>query len=239
MITVIGRGHSGTRALARTLIASGVFMGYQMNESHDLMPYQPMYEACRVLAKRVHWLGGLEWDWSDLHEGPIDVQFAQLVGRFLDQLGHTNAERRGWKLPETVMVLPWMVRLFPDVQYIYLVRDPRDCTLKSHRMTDDLGTLGIDYPHTDDVMRRRAISWYYQDKIVQITPKPEQWIEVRFEDFVLKQDETLERLSEFLGFELARIPVNKDAVGRWKRQVGVQTFDFLKPALERYGYELE
>ena len=34
-ITIIGRGHSGTRAITHTLYASGVFMGSTLNRSGD------------------------------------------------------------------------------------------------------------------------------------------------------------------------------------------------------------
>ena len=59
LITIIGRGHSGTRAISNTLAASGVFMGQPLNESWDLIPPQDMYDACRVFAKYVKWNGGL------------------------------------------------------------------------------------------------------------------------------------------------------------------------------------
>ena len=50
LITIIGRGHSGTRAMSHTLSASGVFMGAPLNVSGDLLPPEEMYDACRVLA---------------------------------------------------------------------------------------------------------------------------------------------------------------------------------------------
>ena len=52
-ITVIGRGHSGTRAMSHTLSASGVYMGAQINKSGDLVPAEDMYEACRIMARHV------------------------------------------------------------------------------------------------------------------------------------------------------------------------------------------
>ncbi|MBN1934569.1 MAG: hypothetical protein JW934_07880, partial [Anaerolineae bacterium] len=73
---------------------------------------------------------------------------------------------------------------------------------------------------------------------VKAMPKPAQWIEVRFEDFVLKQEETLARLEAFLEIPLARIIVKPDAVGRWKTDEGVHDFEFLKPAMIEYGYEI-
>ncbi|HQK21328.1 MAG TPA: hypothetical protein PLM66_00355, partial [Candidatus Latescibacteria bacterium] len=72
---------------------------------------------------------------------------------------------------------------------------------------------------------------------VKATPKPAHWIEVRFEDFVLRQEETLPRLEDFLGMKLAKIPVRPEAVGRWKTAEGPHTFDFFEPALVEYGYE--
>ena len=44
MIIVIGRGHSGTRAIWHTLYASGVYMGKILNRSGDKVPPdQPLH----------------------------------------------------------------------------------------------------------------------------------------------------------------------------------------------------
>ncbi len=72
IITVIGRGHSGTRAMSATLKASGVYTGEPLNESSDLIPADDFYEACRVISRHVKHLGGLKWDFSHLHTMPID-----------------------------------------------------------------------------------------------------------------------------------------------------------------------
>jgi hypothetical protein len=85
-------------------------------------------------------------------------------------------------------------------------------------LTDDLDAFGIPYEPTDDPMMRRAVSWKYQRELIRATPKPKHWIDIRFEDFVLYQEQTLARLEDFLGFPLARVPVNRESVGRWKRQ---------------------
>ena len=61
LITVIGRGHSGTRAMSHTLGASGVDMGNPLNNSGDLIPAEDMYEACRVFAQYVDWKGDFNW----------------------------------------------------------------------------------------------------------------------------------------------------------------------------------
>ena len=224
LITVIGRGHSGTRAMSHTLSASGVFMGEPLNESGDLLPPDAMYEACRVMARHVEYRGGMEWDFSRLHTMPIDPAFTRLIESFLASVLGSDAERKGWKIPETTLVLPWIVRLFPHIDYIYWMRDPRDSILGAH-VTDDLATFGVPYDHTDDLRLRRAISWKYQYDLMHATPSPARRIDARFEDFVLRQDATLARLEGFLGFPLAKIAVRPDAVGRWKTAEGQYDFD--------------
>ncbi|PKO23651.1 MAG: hypothetical protein CVU38_02895 [Chloroflexi bacterium HGW-Chloroflexi-1] len=237
LITIIGRGHSGTRAISHTLAASAVFMGAPLNASGDLLPPEALYDACRVLARHVGWAGGLTWDWSALHTMPIPAEFAQLIGDYLVSVRESPAAHRGWKIPETTLVYPWIVRLFPEIKYIFWIRNPRDCILGAH-LTDDLSDFGVPYPATDDVRLRRAISWKYQYDLVRATPKPRHWIEVRFEDFILRQDETLARLEDYLDIELAKIPVQPEAVDRWKLDDGVTCFDFFAPAMAEYGYEM-
>jgi hypothetical protein len=235
LITIIGRGHSGTRAMSHTLSESGVFMGSPLNGSGDLLPPEDMYEACRVFARYVNWQGGMQWDWSKVMEGEIDPEFTRLVGSYLTSVMESPAEHRGWKIPETTLVFPWITRLFPDIKYIFWIRDPRDCIIGGH-LTDDLNDFGVQYPPAEDIRLRRAISWKYQYDLVKATPKPAHWIEVRFEDFILKQEETLQRLEDFLEIPLARIPVRLDSIGRWEQDGGTHTYDFLEPAMLEYGY---
>jgi len=220
MITIIGRGHSGTRAISHTLMSSGVFMGSVINESGDMLPPEDLYDACRVMAKYVVHLGNNQWDFSPLHSMPIDSAFEFLVKRYLRHV-LARKEPRGWKLPETTLIYPWIIRMFPDIDYIFWVRDPRDSILGAH-ITDDLSDFGVPYeqpPLIDgkpDVLMKRAISWKYQRDIVRATPAPKKCMQVRFEDFVLKQYEVQARLEEFLSMPLGKIIMRPEAVGRWK-----------------------
>ena len=245
MITVIGRGHSGTRAISHTLYASGVYMGQTLNPSGDLVPAFAMYDACRVFARYVKWNGDLSWDFSRALEAEIPPAFTRNLQRYLETVLNHNRLLKGWKVPESTLVFPWLTRLYPDTHFIFWVRNPRDCIIGSHK-TDDMRDFGIQYPAPpdepgeaqEDERLRRAISWKYQHDLVKATPKPKHWIEVRFEDFVTKQDETLQRLEAFLGIPLARIVMRQDTINRWQRDVGVNYFDFLEPAMREYGYEI-
>jgi len=160
-----------------------------------------------------------------------------LISNYLVSVLESSAEHKGWKIPETTLVFPWIVRMFPEIKYIMWIRDPRGCVLGFH-ITDDLNDFGIQYPTTGDERVRRAISWKYQYDLIRATPKPVQWIEVRFEDFILKQAETLARLEDFLSVKLVKIPVRPETVGRWKDDQGVNYHDFFGPAMLEYGYEM-
>ena len=149
LVTVIGRGHSGTRAISHTLYASGVYMGACLNRSGDLIPPGDMYDACRVLAPYVTRKDDLSWDFSQLHTMAIPEAFIEKIERYLqsvldEQKRHPDA-LVGWKIPETTLVYPWITRLYPETKFIFWIRDPRDGILNTHK-TDDLRDFGIDYP---------------------------------------------------------------------------------------------
>ncbi len=211
-------------------------MGARLNASYDLVPADELYEACRVMNRHVKHLGGLEWDFSALHSMPIDPEFERLVRSYASSVLETDSKHRGWKLPETTLVLPWIVRLFPEARYIYWVRDPRDSIIGAH-ITDDLADFGVPYDRVEDVREMRAISWKYQREIVTATPKPKRWIEIRFEDFVLDQERTVRRLESYLGIPLVRVEVRPEAVGRWKTDEGRHDFPMFQEDLRRLAHE--
>jgi hypothetical protein len=236
LITVIGRGHSGTRAISQTLSDSGVFMGPTLNSSWDTMPPEAMYEACRVIGRHAVSTGLATWDFDLLLKTLPTVEFQSLVRAYLKDILGSSATHKGWKLPETTLAYPWLVRMFPGIKYIFWIRDPRDSILGGH-CTDELERFGIPHGPIENTLLKRAVSWKYQYDLVKATPTPANWIEVRLEDFVLRQEETLKRLEQFLGIPLVRIPVKADAVGRWKTSREVLDYDFLKPAMREYHYE--
>ena len=235
-VTVIGRGHSGTRAISHTLSRSGYDMGAQLNESGDLVPADELYQACRVMARHVRHLGDNQWDFSPLHTMPIDREFVNLVESYLSSVLASSSELRGWKLPETTLIYPWIVRMFPDIRYIHWVRDPRDCILGSH-ITDDLRDFGVEYEAPDDMYEMRTISWKYQQAIVRATPPPRRSIQIRFEDFVLDQPAALKRLEAFLGTALHAIEVRRESVGRWRTAQIPFDFSVFTEDLGRLEYE--
>ena len=238
LITIIGRGNSGTRVMSSTLSQSGVFMGEPIKEdSADLVPAEDMYEACRIIARYIPWQGGLVWDFGPVQTMPIPAEFTALIESYLKSVLASSAPYAGWKLPETTLCYPWIKRLFPDIRYIFWVRNPWDCIVNGH-LTDDLRDFGIKVPRTRNPYLRRAISWKYQDDLVAATPPPRHWIKVRFEDFVQHQERELARLEKYLGLTLARIPVTTDPVDRHKQLPGLPLPEFLRPAMHKHNYSV-
>ncbi len=213
-------------------------MGQPLNESGDLIPAQQMYEACRIIAQHIKYLGNMQWDFSKLHAMDIDPKFIGLVESYLSSVLNSDSRHKGWKLPETTLAFPWIVRMFPDAHYIHWVRDPRDVVLAQHG-TDNLNDFGVNYELTDNVRRRRAISWKYQTQIICATPPPPRMITIRFEDFVLRQKDTLQELEQFLGFPLEAIDVSPASVGRYRQDQDEHYFDFLSQDMIRLGYITE
>ncbi|MBQ4338764.1 MAG: sulfotransferase [Clostridia bacterium] len=237
LVTVIGRGHSGTRAISNTLSDSGIYMGAPLNKSWDLIPPEKMYEACRIFGNYVEYKGNLSWDFSRVLSMQPDKEFVRLIEEYLGSVLNSDAENKGWKIPETTLCYPWILKMFPEIYCIHWVRDPRDCILGSH-VTDDLREFNIDYTLTDNPREMRAISWKYQRELMKATPEPEKLIKIRFEDMVFEQDKTLKRLEDFLGMPMAKIPMRTNSVGRYKTAEGKYMFDFFAEDIKECGYEL-
>jgi len=214
-------------------------MGDKLNHSVDKYPHYMMSKAAKVVGKYVKWNGGLTWDFEPLFTMPIDPDAEKIINSYLEEILNDWHPHKGWKIPETTLVYPWIARMFPETKFIHWIRDPRDCIRGSHE-TDDLRDFNIDYPQTDNIYEQRAISWIYQYQLMKATPPPKHVIKIRFEDFILNQDNTLKTLEHFLGIPLARIVVHTDAVARWKRdpELPKYDFDFLKEAILENGYPL-
>jgi hypothetical protein len=172
---VIGRGHNGTRAAARLLMSGGTWMGTPLNSSADLVPQPcPMYDAARLACALVR-ITDEGPDVRDLVESDPPAEVAELVAEYA-RLGSLVDRRKrgewvGWKLPETTMIYPWLVRLLPRAAFLLWGRDPRDVALKPHP-TDNLGSWGAqDWPGLD-THRERLLSWTAQTEIVLQSPEP-------------------------------------------------------------------
>lgn len=264
-IVVLAKGHSGTRAIAKTLINSGVFMGRDHNGAWDKRPFRPIYDLARLAGSYVDRVGDQEWGFSRLYDEDIPEAAFRLLLEYTEDLAKHPSRVVGWKLPETVLATPWIMRIFLDrLTAIHWVRDPRDATLGEHG-TDGLYRWGVDMGKASEsrIMWHRWASWKYQQDIVEDAIErwpdhPGRMLRVKAEDFNgRRRAEVKQRLSNALGLEAVLHSPAAHTVGQWRtkqprdgtqfpgsvrrRQQGGGLVDppaWLDEYLTRYGYPL-
>lgn len=162
-IVLTGRGGSGTRLFSLALQQMGVFLGNQVNHTEDSVEWvQAIY---RVAVEKLH-----------SGRAPADAVQA-LRERAQAILAQAPAVARwGWKLPETMLVLPEVAQAFPACRIVQVIRHPLDTCLRRTHMTSRPGTpigdavLAAAYrelgwardPAADPEHLRNAASWHYQ-----------------------------------------------------------------------------
>jgi len=239
VVCVFGRGHSGTRIPTQLLQDNGVFMGTPLNKSMDLIGTNNVYySVCRMAGYRARHITGGLWNLKTLISGTIpniDKQLSKYLSSIINREG-----KRGWKLPETGLIYPWLARMFPEMSFVYWVRDPRDVIQGPH-ITDILGAFDVPCPLTDDVYMNRALSWKFQFDIMFQTPAPKNFLMIRYEDFLEHPEREVKRLGDFVGIEIKNIPPpRKDRMQLWRNLPRKQwDYDFLKKPLLFLGYPLD
>ena len=181
MIIVTGKGHSGTSMIAGLLKANGVFMGEPLNETLDYLgddgrngaALNGYCKACRAYGRGVKW-DGRRWIF---HNEPIPDEHAEAVKKYTLPIieASVNTNRPvGYKLPESTLMLPWLVQMYPDATFIHISRNYADNTRISHA-TDNINLYGVDGPHIP------LASWVYHQEIVVHMRKPVRWMHIDYD----------------------------------------------------------
>lgn len=204
-IVATGRGGSGTRLLSLTLREHGLFLGNRLNESEDSVEWIDLiYElAIKKLTDKLP--PGAHWQ----QELIARAEHVVLKGLW------KQTQRWGWKLPETMLILPEVARAFSEAQIIHLVRHPLDtCLRRTHmtsRMDNSIGeaTLLAAYqwlnwdrdPRDDEDYIRNAASWVYQvDQVVRFSKslETERYLEIKYEDLCAHPQAVSDTIAAFL-----------------------------------------
>lgn len=130
-VIVFNKSHSGSRMLARVLDEAGIAMGARLNESWDSLD---VLELVEYLVTRYY------PDYSPLWrpDRPADTTLERLLTSVFERhlQGVPAGRRWGWKLCETVTILPVLDYCFPGATYVHLVRDGRDVAFCDHKAPD-------------------------------------------------------------------------------------------------------
>ncbi len=235
---VVGRANSGTRMLPEALQASGVYFGEPLNIASDLLPVDDIYAAVRMMGPYVDRVGTHAWDFKRVLEAEIPTEFVSHLERYLNPLIESPSELIGWKIPENNLIFPWLVRLMPNARFMHWVRHP-ETNCKKMMGIDRLTKWNIPakkYLIHDGNHRMRASSWKYHFDIVEDTPRPANFIRVRFEDFLSQDPATIKAIDAFTGLTVRHPKLNPkkmEPLGRRYRQ----RFKFLEASMAEMGYE--
>ena len=237
-IIVIGRAHTGTRIVPDVLKASGVFIGEPLNKAHDLLPVDDIYAACRLFGKYVTYKGNHEWDFENAHKAEIPQEFIDLLTNYLKPLIESEEEIVGWKIPNNTLIYPWLVRLLPNATFVLWSRHPEGSTKKMTGV-DRLEKWNIPckkFLLHDFNTKIKVVSWKYHYDIVNQTPKPKNYIELRYEDYVLHQAISKAALEKVIGIPLKMVDLEK-AKADYSGSKLKKHYKFLQKAMDDLDYK--
>ena len=258
-VIVFNKSHSGSRILACLLKASGVFMGSDLNESEDA------HDMLRLVRPLVE---GHYPDYATLlREG--DPAIGKLVDAVLAHHLHNRPPDAlwGWKLCETLYIVPVLHRLFPKATYLHLIRDGRDVAFSDHVAPEEpfwrkvyfdtdrieswqgRGLLHRDYTRRPHVYNARhwvnsvTVARHYGAMV------GERYLEIHYEDLVNAPAITARRILRHIGISSNETiiadfssSVTRQAIGKYRRYrpaLQREALAVLHPTLEAFGYGLE
>ena len=258
-IIIFNKSHSGSRLLSRLMLASSVYLGAERNESEDAFG---LLDLVRPMVER-HYP-----DYSRLMRDG-DPVLEPLVNAVLTRHLRDHAPGRpwGWKLCETLYVLPVLQRIFPSAHFVHVLRDGRDVAFSDHVAPEEafwrkvyFDTAEINSWNgrqlTDRSYRRAPHVFNARHWVNSVTVARhfgsmlgENYVEVRFEDLVLTPRDTARKLLSSLGlaFDESVIEgfagsVDERTVGKFRKMPLRERFEaeaVLRPTLEAFNYGLD
>jgi len=217
------------------LVESGVYMGSKLNSSYDKIPPDYLYKAVQHMSPFVSYHGNGRWSFEYIINNEPDEYFVELVNKYLEDI-IPHQEPKGWKLPETTLIYPWILKMFPDAYYIFWWRHPKDAIFRRHKSDSyDYWGIGND---GKNVGQKRALSWKYQYDLIHCIPKPKNSFNILYEDFCMDPESIVKELENFLGMELVIPKVYKSSMYIWKtKNTNDIYFNIFDAAMEILGYE--
>ncbi|MDX5448529.1 MAG: sulfotransferase [Bacteroidota bacterium] len=201
---IIGMHRSGTSMLSHAFHLSGICMGIFQDHNHEAINFIHLNE--KMLA-----CGGGSWK-SPLVPPISCIPKVAPVDIYLDHLkieGASSLRMRlfkyhswGWKDPRTTFTLPVWLRMFPDAKVIHIVRNGWDVA-QSLRKRNSI-PWEVPCPEANDVRWGFELWEKYVHQANTYHDLGIPFLEVRYEDILKGDSETLQSLDDFSGVRVSR-----------------------------------
>ncbi len=209
-VILTGRGGSGTRLISEIAQKLNIFLGNQLNFAGDSLEWVDLiYEY--AIKKTIATTRGRLFQ-EDIGGPILDKVQDILEGGDYDLEGSW-----GWKLPETMLIVPEMMKIFPQAKLVHMVRHPvTSCLRRTHmtsRNNNPVGRAVLRGAYqeinrnpknieTDPEYLHNAVTWLYQVRRVHEFAmnnlSAENYHLVKFEDLLSNPLESSRKLSRFL-----------------------------------------
>jgi tetratricopeptide (TPR) repeat protein len=191
-------------------------------------------------------------------------RLAALRGRYLSSMAAALNQPLGDRVhldknPSFTLLIPAMLRLFPEVQLLIALRDPRDVVLSCFMQFLPLNTNSVCYLSLERAVERYRVDMGVWRKLRDVLP--DGWLEVRYEDAVADLEREARRALAFLGlpwhagvlgyrdrlkekavssptYEAVSQPLYTRSIGRWKHYEPylAPLLPRLQPFVDAFGY---
>jgi Sulfotransferase family len=217
-LVILGTGGSGTRVFARLAEAAGRCMGAHQSEANDAV-------ALYWLAER--WCGEIYTAWrrgEQIDFAGFDAELKPCLEAHLIEA--EPGAPWGWKQPRSLYLLPALLRSYPDLLVLHVIRDGRDIAFGSHLRLEKAGDYAVpEWGRGLPAELRLALLWDEPNRLAADFGEErlgERYLRLRLEDACADPEATAERLVSFAeGTEVGPARVHSivetpASLGRWR-----------------------
>jgi len=257
-LVLTGRGGSGTRMLSEIARHFDVFLGNEINKTGDSTEWADLiYDYAISKFEKGDRVGLLK-------RRKFSRQIAGMSKKLAADGLAGNHRHWGWKLPETILVIPEIHARFPDMKLVHLVRHPVSISLRGVHLTSRIShRVGrrvvaaayrrygrpVERMKTDEIHLHNAYSWKYQVASAMEYGRNElpagNYIELKFEDLCSRPEAEEARIGEFIG-EAPRIDSETIAINPrprkpefWSRDKIEEVWEVCADVATELGYTLD
>ena len=197
-------------------------------------------------------------------DGAPDERVIHERGRYIDIMEALLGEPIGRRVhldknPELTLLVPAVLRVFPELKTVVAVRDPRDVVVSCFMRSLPLNSVTVNYLTLERTAEKYALMMGGWLKLRALVGAP--WIEVRYEDTIADMEFQVRRLLDFFdlpwdeavlrfhehargkhvrspSYENVATPIYRTAVGRWRNYAKYlePTLEKLEPFITAFGY---